>query len=366
MVEDTDNTAWVPGRVERQACEAAPAGTARCDRLARLIGRFAVLVLVLAIALVCLASAVDWLAHHDMGSASRPLPLLTLCAGLFAAGALLGVAEVTLSRRPLKLTEQGRVADRYAKAVSQLGSDQLDVRIGGICALERVSRDSARHRAAVMEVLTAFIRECSHKPLRPPDPARREDKPSARPDVQAALTVLGRRSQERNSRPIDLTGADLTGADLRGANLTRARLFCARLFCARLTGADLSRANLHGADLTGADLTRATLTGADLTRACLFCVRLTRATLTRADFTCADLTSADLYGAHLTGADLTRAVLYRADLTRARVFRAHLADADLMDARWPEHAAVPGGWSVDAGTGRVAEAAAGFGPAEAI
>ncbi len=50
-----------------------------------------------------------------------------------------------------------------------------------------------------------------------------------RPDVQAAVTVVGRRDTERDIRPIDLTGADLTAADLTAADLT---------------GADLTRANL--------------------------------------------------------------------------------------------------------------------------
>ena len=55
------------------------------------------------------------------------------------------------------------MTDRYTKAIEQLGSDKLDVRIGGIYALERVARDSARDHPTVMEVLTAFIREHSRE-----------------------------------------------------------------------------------------------------------------------------------------------------------------------------------------------------------
>ena len=85
---------------------------------------------------------------------------MTLGAGLFAAGALVFTARnFTLSRRTFELTEQGQVTDRYTKAIEQLGSDKLAVRIGGIYALERIARDSARDHPAVMEVLTAFIRE---------------------------------------------------------------------------------------------------------------------------------------------------------------------------------------------------------------
>jgi hypothetical protein len=55
------------------------------------------------------------------------------------------------------------VTDRYTKAVEQLGSDKLEVRIGGIYALERIACDSARDHPTVMDVLTAFIREHSHE-----------------------------------------------------------------------------------------------------------------------------------------------------------------------------------------------------------
>jgi len=78
--------------------------------------------------------------------------LLTLGAGLFAAGALVfTVRNFTLSR-------EGQVADRYTKAITQLGDETLNVRIGGIYALERVARDSAKDHPTVMEVLAAFIR----------------------------------------------------------------------------------------------------------------------------------------------------------------------------------------------------------------
>ena len=356
MVEETDNTAWVPGRLEREAREPAPVSAAPCDRLVRLVGGFAAAVLVLAIALVLLVPAAHWLAQHDVGSARGALlqaarvaaqgQLLTLGAGLFAAGALLAVADFTLSQRTLKLTGQGQVARRHTEAIGQLGSGKPDVRIGGIYALERVARDSASHHPAVMEVLTAFIREHCHEPWPPPDPGGREPERSTRPDVQAALTVIGRRDAKRDIQPMDLTGTDLTRADLHGANFTRADL----------GGADLTGADLHGADLTGANLGRADLTGADLGRADLTRARLFFARLFRARLIDARLTRADLGGADLTGADL-----HGADLTGANLGRADLTGADLMDARWPEQAAVPGAWKVDTGTGRLAAGTAAGG-----
>jgi hypothetical protein len=71
------------------------------------------------------------------------------------------------ARRTAELTEQGQVTERYTKAIEQLGSDKLDIRIGGIYALERIARDSARDHPAVIEVLAAFVREHSHDCQRP-------------------------------------------------------------------------------------------------------------------------------------------------------------------------------------------------------
>src|SRR5271155_3394414 len=97
-------------------------------------------VLGLAVIWVLFVPVADWLAHHDVGSATGSLHetavdnargrLLALGAGLLAAGALLFTA------RNFTLSREGQVTDRYGKAIEQLGSDKLDVRIGGIYALE--------------------------------------------------------------------------------------------------------------------------------------------------------------------------------------------------------------------------------------
>ena len=50
-----------------------------------------------------------------------------------------------------------------AKAVEQLGSDKLEVRLGGIYSLERISKESPDDYWTVMENLTAFVRERSRR-----------------------------------------------------------------------------------------------------------------------------------------------------------------------------------------------------------
>jgi hypothetical protein len=289
-----------------------------------LVGGIAAVVLALAIAWVLFVPAADWLAHHDVGSTKGPLlqtardaargRLLTLGAGLFAVGALLFTA------RNFTLSREGQVTDRYTKAIEQLGSDKLDVRIGGIYALERIARDSARDHPSVIEVLTAFIREHSHDHRPPPEPDVAQPERSTQADVQAALDVVGRRDAKRDIQPINLIRADLTGAYL-------------------------FRAHLDDAVLAGADLADAFLAEADLTAA--------------------DLTAADLADAHLADAKLTGAFLIRADLTGAFLIGADLTGADLTDARWQGDAPVPEGWKLDASSGRLKPADTDSGPIEA-
>jgi hypothetical protein len=81
-----------------------------------------------------------------------------LVAGLAGLAALGSLAMAT---RTYRLTQQRQITERYAKAIEQLGSDKLDVRLGGIYALERIATDSERDHPTVVEVLSAFVREHS-------------------------------------------------------------------------------------------------------------------------------------------------------------------------------------------------------------
>jgi hypothetical protein len=278
-----------------------------------------------------------------------------------------------LTLRAVELTEQGQVTDRYTKAIEQLGSDKLDVRIGAVYALERVARDSPRDHPTVMEVLAAFVREHSREPWPPAEPGAETPKRTTRPDVQAAATTIGRRNLEHsllltNLARATLIRADLNFANLSSANLLRADLTRATLLHANLTGADLHDADLHDADLIGADLGRADLSDADLTGAKLHSAHLTRADLTDANLSSAKLPSADLTGADLHHADLHDTDLRGADLTRADLHDADLGLADLTGANltatiYLDTFPVPEGWVKDPGSGRLRRASEDTGDA---
>ena len=94
------------------------------------------------------------------------------------------------------------------------------------------------------------------------------------PDVQAVLSILGRRRVLDGDDELLLARVDLRRAYLRRANLERANLRNsslrglqgrnALLHHANLKHSDLTNANLEGADLRGADLQHANLSGANL------------------------------------------------------------------------------------------------------
>ena len=165
--------------------------------------------------------------------------------------------------------------------------------------------DSQRDRSTIVEVLAAFIRTAAPtagKAAEAEEGISREAKPVLE-DVQAALTVIGRRPDswtpvKPNLRRTGLQGANLRGADLWDSDLRRADLW----------GAHLQGANLHGANLRGADFRDADLHGANLHGALL----------QRANLHGAGLRDADLQDANLTGALLDRAAgLHAIQVARA-------------------------------------------------
>jgi hypothetical protein len=198
----------------------------------------------------------------------------------------------------------------YTKTIGQLRSGDLDVRIGAINALECVARDYAIERRKVAKVLAAFVRQHASGQCSPPEPGSQEQTRLTRPDVQAAVSVIGRQLPSEIGT-LDLTDVNLTSADLTHLNLTGANL----------TGADLSYANLTSAILARTDLADANLHGANLSRA-------------------------NLTGANLAGTNADGAYLHDADLTDV-----DFTHAQLKGAHWPQNAAVPQGWKLNARSG---------------
>jgi hypothetical protein len=209
-----------------------------------------------------------------------------LLGGLYFTAGTLWTSQETLriNQKTLETTQQGQITDRFTKAIEQLGDkDRLMVRLGGIYALERIARDSERDHLAVMEVLTAFLREnpvAHQETLIMPMTSQEQERLKPPPDIQAILTVLRRRTrwygngetQPLNLQEVQIQNADLTRAHLERANLARAHLEGAKLGEAHLEqawaiNAHLEWANFNTAHLEGAVLALARLERADFTNA---------------------------------------------------------------------------------------------------
>jgi hypothetical protein len=153
------------------------------------------------------------------------------------------------------------------RAVEQLGSDKIEVRLGGIYGLERIAKESADYYWPIMETLTALIRERAR--WTEPDVSasgsvadfyetvgdieQTQDSPSPPTVIAAALTVIRRRSDENREREqTEDWFLDLPNTDLRGALLQDAHLEGADLGGAHLENAYLKDAHLEGVDLRDA------------------------------------------------------------------------------------------------------------------
>ena len=148
-----------------------------------------------------------------------PLPyphagLINPVAAGIGALLLIGTAlqqAATARRRHVKLEpnadRQRRITESFSKAVEQLASDKIEIRLGGIYSLERISLESRADYWAIMETLTAFVRERAR--WKEPDAVASEEASEQSSashelqmppiDIAAVLTVIVRRPETRAS-----------------------------------------------------------------------------------------------------------------------------------------------------------------------
>ena len=254
--------------------------------------------------------------------------------------ALVVVAGAVATWQQIRIARESQITDRFTRAIDHLGSGKLDVRLGGIYALERIALNSPADRTSVTSILGAFVR--GHAPWlvgspdgpEHPTPVVDEKLPwltNRAIDIQTAMHVLARRPRYADEPRLLLSRADLRGvylyqprlnrAIMRHSNLARSWMPGSRLERSELVDADLRQANLHGANLAHADLRSAHLQGADLRRA----------TLREADLRGANLTSAILDEADLTDAKVDDTTVWPADYPRPR----HIDEGDAITAAQP-------------------------------
>ena len=258
----------------------------------------------------------DW--QRRLTTLAAVVTAIAIIAGLFITNAAdRDTANALREQQKLatdqyRLQERGQVTDRFAKAVDQLGADKIDTRLGAIYSLERLMKDSADDEPAI---LSRSFQRSSGTVATSLAIAIRTLPDALVPDIQASLTVLGRRPNAAApaNRKIDLSGARLVGAKIPHA------LFAG----ANLHGSVFSEANLDGADLRGVDMSGSVLANASVRNA----------TLSNSDLTSIDLSNTNLMGSNLGGAKLggkptlTNANLLGANLSTTQVDNKLLASA---------------------------------------
>jgi hypothetical protein len=242
--------------------------------------------------------------------------------------------EITLwhNRRTLEETQEtwrqnqrGQSANRFTQAIDQIGSDKIEKRLGGIYALDQITRDDKEYRGRVTEVLCAYIR--TNYP-RPEEPVPQEPEesgswaknflqniknsvtrgiqsvrslgrepmteletwmephfPQERSDIDAILAIFRRTLKTDADLYRDGEGSvdylELNRTDLRRANLENVSLEQANLANTYLPHANLRAAVLKGASLRSSELEYAILEQADLLDTNLSKANLQYANLTK-------------------------------------------------------------------------------------
>jgi uncharacterized protein YjbI with pentapeptide repeats len=259
------------------------------------------------------------------------------------------------------IDRERQITERFTKAIEQLASDSLGVRLGGIYALERIAHESERDHWPIMETLTAYVREKSPAP----DPDEVDEVAPGRPqppgDIAAILAVIGRRVQAHDRGRIDLRNTsinirfpEIADISLEKGRLQNSFLVGARFFRVAIGEADFESAYMDDirfslvsgksvsfgfAKLHGARFMNCGLPGAGF-----YSVRGVRTgfdscMLDGAKFTFdVELPQARFLKCSLKGADFQDAVLHKArftesDLEGARLHGTRLEGADLSTAR---------------------------------
>jgi len=250
----------------------------------------------------------------------------------------------------LNVAKEGQITERFTRAVDQLGNPAQEIRLGGVHALGRISKESKKDYSTIMTILADYVRINSniynHSENKYPkygsfsmDILAKETATSGildgvvSTDIQAALKVIGEFKSffNKNDKNLNLKETFLIGADLEGLHLEGVLLSWANLERSILTRTHLDNACLMGANLKSAFLFQAELKDADLEK-----VDFSGAELNFANLKGANLSRVNLYEANLNFVNLKGAILEEANLERAIALGAHLEGANLEGANLKE------------------------------
>jgi len=243
-----------------------------------------VLIICAAVAVAAVAGGYLWMMPGEFSDlkAEDWRNAILIVGGLTAA--MIAAWRAQVADKQTQINEQSQITERFTRAVDQLGSENIYMRIGALHALERIGRDSENDVVAILRLLSNFVRSQS--------PAQDDDDVRAPLDAVEGFAVIFRlagkyeqllRNEKRSvvnlhaahlPHLVDFSGGrffgfDFTrcnlshgffmGADFEGADLRGARLKCACLDRCNFRNAFFEEAVLDAASFNEADMTQATL-----------------------------------------------------------------------------------------------------------
>jgi len=272
-------------------------------------------------------------------------------------GGIVLLAGIYFAWKRIQINGEGQITERFTRAIDQLGNKKnLEVRLGGIYALERIAKDSRKDHPQIMEILAAYIRENAKidnsKSAFKNKKAKFKNEIVIKEDIQSILTVIGRRNwvNDKTGQLIDLSNTDLQryifkgwfknlllrNSQLQGADFRKAFLQNSDFYESSLQSAMFIGTNLQGASFYKANLQKANLRNTKLYKTDFSCANLQKAILWYADLQAAYFCDANLYSAFFKGANLQNAILEQANLECALLYEANLYKADLWRANLKE------------------------------
>lgn len=208
----------------------------------------------------------------------------------------------------------------FTKAIEQLGTTtsegkpNIELRLGGLYALEKIAQNNQEYHPPIMEVLTSYLRLHSPRTIEINDEGDKlkeiihSSENSTRTDIQVAIKIIGRRRVDFDSdQGIDLSNLTLDRIDLTKANLSHARI----------TGSSFNHSNL-----TGVRLRHSIIKDSDFSRCTLGYADFTGSDMSKVSFSHAHLQHASFRKAKISGANFDRSLLHDADYCGSSLFNA--------------------------------------------
>lgn len=270
-----------------------------------------------------------------------------------------------------KITEKGKVDERFKNAIEHLGNEKDAIVLGGIYALHRIAQEDKTYRQTVFDILCSYIREKTSMDEKLniewselSETERAVTKPKI--VIQTIIDLLFKIPDNQdyiyegfkanlngiicisaNFISTLLQGADLSNAHLESSDFSKALLSGASLYHAfmqnarldnayldetNLSSSDFSDANLNDSHFEGATFSLSCFIGASLVNSHLEGVNLDLSHFEGADFTGAYLTGSNLKSTHFEGANFSGAFIEGANLKRSHFEGAIFIGANLTGA----------------------------------